>query len=389
MSEPATEQPAAPEAIELPAHGDAAFATLMDTLVAEEAASKTGEGEQAPAAAGGSGSGSGAADAKAGSQAAPAADGAAGGTAAAVPTAGDGTGAGDTGKPAAGGAQQTPGAGPAAAGADGAAAATAAPGDGSDRPAAWTAAAADYVPKLGELSTQIENKTAQAYQTAALDEVKTEHEQYFKALEMHPRQLIGTQVPRIGGEGMETLKDSDDAKEWQDAVKSILVEEVRDRATRQMEENAGFLDTVHASIELFQNNTDLIPGTKEFDVELANRFANLAAPYELRVEEKLQGYSIPVQPIIDAIRKQLVEERAQGKSAESPPAAASGESKPAAAETQAAGAAAPPATAPAAPASTPAADPPQAGIQSKAGNSSENEDFSTLFGTIGLPNLQI
>ena len=35
------------------------------------------------------------------------------------------------------------------------------------------------------------------------------------------------------------------------------------------------------------------------------------------------------------------------------------------------------------------AEPPQAGIVSKAGNSTEKEDFSTLFGTIGLPNLTI
>lgn len=234
------------------------------------------------------------------------------------------------------------------------------------------------------MSTAIEDRTAQAYQSTALEEVQEEHQQYFEALQQHPRQLVGRQVPAIGREGMETLRDSDDAKEWQDAVKQILVEEVRDRATRAMEENAGFLDTVHASIELFQNNTDLIPGTKEFDVELANRFAAMATPYELRVEEKLQGYSIPVQPLIEQLRTQLVAERARGGATLPPTPASSG-----ATEAPAAGAPAPPGGTPAAPAATPPADPPQAGIQSKAGNSSETEDFSTLFGTIGLPNLQI
>ena len=148
-------------------------------------------------------------------------------------------------------------------------------------------------------------------------------------------------------------------------MKSLLVREVRDRASREMEENSEFLATVHSSIELFQNNHDLLPMTKTFDVELANRFAKMAEPYELRVEGKLQGYSIPVQPIIDMLREQLKTERAAAK-----PAA--------------------PAT-PAAPAkkAAAAADPPQAGIPSKAGNSGAKEDFSTLFGTIGLPNLQI
>lgn len=193
--------------------------------------------------------------------------------------------------------------------------------------------------------------------------MRTEHANYFEALEKHPRLLVGTQVPAIGKEGMETLRDTSDAREWQDAVKSILVAEVRDRASRQMEESADFLSTVHASIELFQNNADLVPGTKGFDVELANRFASLAQPYELRVDGKLQGYSIPVQPIIDQLRTQVTAERA----AKTPPVAA---------PTPATG-------------GQPAADPPQAGIPAKAGSGSDAEDFSVLFGTIGLPNLQI
>jgi hypothetical protein len=210
--------------------------------------------------------------------------------------------------------------------------------------------------------------------------VQTEHAQYFEALQKHPRLLVGAQVPAIGKEGMETLRDSGDAKEWQEAVKQLLVEEVKDRALRAMEENSGFLDTLHASIELFQNNADLIPGSKDFDVDLANRFSDIVTPYELRHEGKLQGYSIPVQPIIEQIRSQLQNERASTAVATPPTPAAEGVGP---GGPQKAGAAASPA-----PAASPA-DPPQAGIQSKAGNSSETEDFSVLFGTIGLPNLQI
>jgi hypothetical protein len=198
--------------------------------------------------------------------------------------------------------------------------------------------------------------------------VREEHAQYFEALEKHPRLLVGAQVPAIGKEGHETLRDTNDAREWQEAVKSILVSEIRDRAQRDLEENADFLETVHASIELFQNNADLVPGTKDFDVELANRFATLAQPYELRVDGKLQGYSIPVQPIINQLRTQVAAQRAT-----QPPAPVTGGA-----------ATGVPAGKPAAP-----ADPPQAGIASKAGNSGDKEDFSTLFGTIGLPNLQI
>lgn len=239
------------------------------------------------------------------------------------------------------------------------------------RPAAWTASAKDLIPKLGEISTKFEERTAASFQEAALTEVREQHAKYFEALEKHPRLLVGQKVPGTDGKSEEVLRSTDDAREWQDAVKSLLVAEVRTRAAKALEDNADFLNTVHASIELFQNNADLVPGTKDFDVELANRFASMATPYELRVEGKLQGYTIPVQPIINQLRTQLTSERA-AKAAAAPAA------------TDAAGAAASTPAAPAAP-----ADPPQAGVQSKAGSSDTTEEFSTLFGTLGLPNLRI
>jgi hypothetical protein len=159
---------------------------------------------------------------------------------------------------------------------------------------------------------------------------------------------------------METLKNSEDAKEWQEAVKSILSQEIKARADAKMEESRDFLETVHNSIQLFQNNPDLIPGTKGFDRELADRFAAMVKPYEIRVEGKLQGYSIPVQPIIDNLRQQAK------PAPKTPPPAA----RPAQSQAQ--------------------SEPPQAAVTSKAANSGEPaEDFSTLFGTIGLPDLRI
>lgn len=195
--------------------------------------------------------------------------------------------------------------------------------------------------------------------------MKAAHPQYFDALEKHPRLLVGQQVPAIGKEGMETLRDSKDAAEWQEAVRSILVQEIRAKAQEQLDGAKDYLETIHAAVDLFKTNKDLIPGTPGFDRELGDAFATMAKPYEVRVDGKLHGYSIPVQPIIDSLRGQLQAQRA------------------------AAPAAPPPAEAPAGPRPPAAVEPPQAGIPSKAGSSAEKEDFSTLFGTIGLPNLQI
>lgn len=211
--------------------------------------------------------------------------------------------------------------------------------------------------------------------------MRTEHPKYFEALDVHPRALVGKEVPSATGEGTEVLRDAADAREWQDATKQLLVSEIRSRASKASDENAQFAQTVHASIALFQNNADLIPGTKTFDVDLANRFAELAKPYELRVEGKLQGYSIQVQPLIDHLRSQLGAERQAAAARPPAPAAAS-----AAAGSSTTGSAQPPAAGQGS--ATP--DQPQAGIPSKAGESGTGgEDFSTLFGTLGLPDLRI
>jgi hypothetical protein len=194
--------------------------------------------------------------------------------------------------------------------------------------------------------------------------VQTEYPKYFDALNKHPRMLVGTEVPAAGRDGLEVLQDETDAASWQAATKQLLVQEVKSRASKAMDDNGDFLTTLHASIELFQNNPDLVPGSAEFDVDLANRFAVMATPYELRVDGKLQGYSIPVQPLIEQLRNQVVASRATTPPPPPPPAAAAA-------------------------ATSPAADPPQAGIPSKAGNGSQAEDFSVLFGTLGLPNLRI
>lgn len=238
------------------------------------------------------------------------------------------------------------------------------------------------VGKFGEISNSLQERASTAYRSTALKEVQAEFPKYFDALKQHPRLLVGTQVPSIRGEGMETLRDSADAQDWQAATKQLLMEEVEDRANRSSEANRSFMETLHQSIDLFQRNADLVPGTREFDRELADQFVELVRPYEVRVDGKLHGYSVPVQPMVDQLRKQIISRRAAA--AATPPVAPAGKAAPAAQ----AGAVAPGTAAPAVQA-TPPADGPQAGIQSKAGASTDAEDYSTLWGTLGLPPMRL
>lgn len=191
-------------------------------------------------------------------------------------------------------------------------------------------------------------------------------------MQQHPRSLVGVEVPSITDPGeMETLRDSADAREWQEAVKHSLAAEVKDRADRKAEDLRPVMTTLHSSIGVFEKNPDLIPNTRQFNKDFADKVGKALAPYMVKGEDgKAIGWSIDVQPIVDSLRETIK-----------------------------------PAPAPAAPATpTPAQqraaaqardtvgrfDAPQAGIPSKSGSAAgEGEDFSTLFGTIGLPGLRI
>ena len=185
--------------------------------------------------------------------------------------------------------------------------------------------------------------------------MQEEFPKYFDALKAHPRSLVGTQVPSIKGDGsMETLKDSADAADWQAAIKGMLVEEVNNRVVTAAGEMQPLFTTVHESIQLFQNNPDLVPRTKQFDPELANTFAKAAESYEVRQNGKLIGYSVPVQPIINALRTQLSASRA---AAASPPAPTAQQQRVAQQSRSELG----------------RWDAPQAGLQSRAGSSAAGE----------------
>ena len=190
---------------------------------------------------------------------------------------------------------------------------------------------------------------------------------YFEALQSHPRMLVGTEVPSLKGEGMERLKDTQDAREWQEATASLLTNEINSLASSKADSVRPMMSVIQESVLMFQNNPDLVPGTSAYDEDLAAVFTEIAQAYELRVNGKLYGYQVPVQPLINQIRQALAEERgAAGVPTPAPSAALQ--------PRNAAG----------------QFDSPQAGIASKAGMSGgEGDDYSTFWGAVGMPNVTI
>lgn len=220
--------------------------------------------------------------------------------------------------------------------------------------------------KWGEIANGFESSQEEFLRTDVLQEMQTELPQHFEAINKHPRELVGQKVQSVTDlSKTEVLRDAADAESWQGAMKRLLAQEVASRVGARQEDMRDQFQTVHASIDLFRNNADLIPGTKQFDGELATRFVAFAKDYEVRSGGgKLLGWNVPVQPLVNQLRTQMAAERAA--KAPAAPAAPTAQQQRAAEQprTQVGTFAAPAAPAPG----------PQAGIVSKAGTGAGTED---------------
>jgi hypothetical protein len=244
--------------------------------------------------------------------------------------------------------------------------------------------AADFEPNWAAAIEGLEKRQTDELTAMAVAGVKTEYAQYLEAVEQAPRYLVGKTVPKAdGSEGTERLNDAQDARDWQDEIKKQLAREVQSRVRAGVENNRTTMEVLHNSIELFRGNPDIVPNTKQFDKELAERFASLVEPYAIKTQaDKTAGWSIDVRPLLKTARDQLATERA--KNPATPPAPA----KAAEPTAQQQRAAQQQRTQQGKFAGHPADNPagPQAGITSQAGTSGDDEGgLDTLFGTLGFP----
>lgn len=229
---------------------------------------------------------------------------------------------------------------------------------------------AEAEPLLNNAAQAIHERTDEAFRNRALEELRGEIDKKFlDALEQHPRMLVGDTVPSIKDPNQtEVLRSSEDARDWQEALKSVITAQVNRRAQGYADEAKPLLSTVQNSVEMFRRNPDLIPGTKDFDPVLAGRVVALAKSYEHREDGKLFGYRVDIQPLIGNLRDQLTKERA-ATPAPAAPAAPTARQEQAAnqARNQESG----------------QFEAPQAGIPSRSGMSgTEEEDFNPFWDAV-------
>jgi hypothetical protein len=240
--------------------------------------------------------------------------------------------------------------------------------------AAGTLDALVVIPQLAVASEQINSRMEQTFQAAAMDEIRSKADpKYFEALAMHPFRLVGRTVPSmVEGQPDIKLRDTQEARDWQEATAQLFKEEADALVREKQQELQPIMGVLQDSFMLFQNNPDLFPRTTQYDKELADRVMEIGKSYEYRVGGKLIGYHTNMQPIINSIRADLAKSR--GVSGERSAQARSEQQR-----QQAAGQAR----------TTDgqfAVDGPQAGITSKAGLSGdEGEDYSPFISALGLP----
>ena len=238
---------------------------------------------------------------------------------------------------------------------------------------------AEVTPLFGAAFDSINTRMESTFKAQAFQELESEiDEQFLTALRQPAMRLVGQEVPsvRLGAPADEMTKilDTQMARDWQQTVASIIEEEVNDKVQQKIDTVRPMTSVIQESALLFQNNPDLIIGTKGFDSELAERFTRLAQAYEVKTAKGVIGYGVNVQPLINELRSGLSKERgASGARAEDRVVA------------QRAAAAAQPRT------ESGKFDSPQAGISSKSGMSGDpGDDYSAFWSATGLaPNLTL
>ena len=193
-------------------------------------------------------------------------------------------------------------------------------GDGSDQqpPAAPAGAPSGPVRSHAEVVTQlsvaheaIEKRLGDTFQRDATAELNEKWgPQIGDILGTTPYLLVGQPVPDLrGGKEPVRLRDTEEASQYQASLKHVFDSEVKKIVTAKENDVKPIMSVVQDSIQLFENNKDLYPGTAEFDKDLADRFAKVAKSFEVIVNGKLYGWQGNMQPLINELRSELATRR--------------------------------------------------------------------------------
>lgn len=150
-----------------------------------------------------------------------------------------------------------------------------------------------------------------SFKASAEEEFRAEIDpEYFEVLKLHPFELVGQEVPSIRpNEKTFKPRDTEEAKNYLEATQKLIDRGIAAKVQQKTDEARPVVSMLQESALMFSNNPELIPGTAQYDPELAKLFTDSAKPYERRVGGKLYGYAVPVQPLINSLRQVLANQR--------------------------------------------------------------------------------
>lgn len=170
-------------------------------------------------------------------------------------------------------------------------------------------APADSTGSAGDYQFPIDTERFTAAISERVDEqvskqIQEEYGAYLQALQVSPSALVGRTVPGLDSDEDITLASREEADRWQQGVRQELgyiVDGMTKEAQQKMQEQYQPLQHV---VDLFRNNPDLVPGAPGFNKNLADLVAEHAKDYAVTNEEgKITGYKVPLQPLVNALRK--------------------------------------------------------------------------------------
>jgi hypothetical protein len=167
---------------------------------------------------------------------------------------------------------------------------------------------------LAEASNKITQNMESSFRQAATAEVEADIDKVFlDILNDDPYQLATKSVPDIrpgaANDAKVTLRDSSEAKAYQESLAKLVKAEIDDVVKQKTDQIRPLMSVTQESALLLQSNPDLIPDTDKYDPELAALVYEVGKSYELKVNDKVIGFQVPMQPIINKLRGDLEKSR--------------------------------------------------------------------------------
>lgn len=179
--------------------------------------------------------------------------------------------------------------------------------------------AAERFSEVSDFGTGIEAAFTRRAEETILPRMNEEYANFIRHIQAAPRDLIGKELP-INGDpaNMSKIRDEESAVAWQREHQQLLEQTFQELREDYMREHSTERVAVNNALELFSANPDLIPGTTDFNKDLAEGVMKYASKFIVKDENgRAIGFTVSVNNLISYARQEL-QKRASTSAAPAP-----------------------------------------------------------------------